>query len=330
MKKIIIRENEAGQRVDKYLQKILPGMTKSLLYKMLRKKNIHLNKNKIEGSEKLEVGDALELYFSDETYAIFSQKAEKLERAAETSAQVLPRFTVVYEDQNLLVVNKPGGVLSQREGDEPSLVEAIEDYLKKQGVDMSQGFRVGICNRLDRNTSGLVISAKSTRMLQSLNDMLAAHQVKKYYHCVVVGVIDKPLVLEGHLKKDNTLNKVTLSDKGQEIKTKVNPIKNNGHYTLCEVELITGKTHQIRAHLASIGHPIIGDMKYGDARYNERMYREYRVKYPMLHAYQLTFFGKEEILSPYYTMNFTAQYPKTFERAIELIFEKSKSRKLDS
>ena len=187
MKEFQITENEAGQRFDKYLAKLLRNAPKSFFYKMLRKKNIKLNGKKADGSEKVTAGDEITLYLADETVESFrKQTPQKAQRTKNTGRKSM-NIPVIYEDQDILVLNKPVGVLSQKaDRDDYSLVEWLEDYL---GKDTAQTFRPGICNRLDRNTSGLVVAGKSIHGLQWMNRLFRERNLKKYYLCLVHGAV---------------------------------------------------------------------------------------------------------------------------------------------
>ncbi len=191
MIEIKITKIDAGQRSDKYLQKMLPKMPKSLLYKMFRKKNIKLNGGKVVGNEILEAGDRLALYFADEALDNFGYFQEQSDVAASIN------LDIIYEDSKLLLVNKPAGVPAQPGSKETSIVEAIDGYLAEKLGDKKGGFRAGICNRLDMNTSGLVMSGKTVTVLQDLNEMVAEHKVNKIYHCILAGELKENLDLKG-------------------------------------------------------------------------------------------------------------------------------------
>ncbi|MGL6216805.1 MAG: RluA family pseudouridine synthase, partial [Lacrimispora sphenoides] len=269
MQSLIVSKNEAGQRLDKLLSKYLNLAEKSFLYKMMRKKNITLNGRKCEGSEKLAEGDEVKLFLSDETIEKFSQV--KLQEVKKIS------LNIIYEDEHILLVNKPAGMLSQKakESDE-SLVEYMIDYLVSGGqlsTEQLRSFRPSVCNRLDRNTSGLVVGGKSLPGLQLMSASFKDRSIHKYYQCVVKGQISDKQVITGYLTKSEATNQVTVHKQevpgSAPIVTEYEPVKWHEGYTLLKVTLITGRTHQIRAHLSSIGHPIVGDYKYGDSRVNE-------------------------------------------------------------
>ncbi len=300
MKIITVDKNEAGQRLDKLLMKQLNKAPKSFIYKMLRKKNITLNGKKADGSEKTCINDEIKLFLSDNTIENF--------REAFHPAIVDYKLDVIYEDSNILAVNKPAGLLSQKAAQEDvSLVEHIISYLLETGQlqeEELKTFKPGICNRLDRNTSGLIIAGKTLPGLQTMSELFRERRLDKFYLCIVKGTIRNPQRIEGYLKKDEKTNLVTVSDEyfegSEPIQTEYSPLKYNDQYTLLRVKLITGKTHQIRAHLSSIGHPVAGDGKYGDKSLNLRLKKDFCLKHQLLHSYQLIFpqlTGEFQILS---------------------------------
>ncbi len=314
MQSLIVSKNEAGQRLDKLLSKYLNLAEKSFLYKMMRKKNITLNGRKCEGSEKLAEGDEVKLFLSDETIEKFSQL--KLQEVKKVS------LNIIYEDEHILLVNKPAGMLSQKakESDE-SLVEYMIDYLVSGGqlsTEQLRSFRPSVCNRLDRNTSGLVVCGKSLPGLQLMSASFKDRSIHKYYQCVVKGQISDKQVITGYLTKSEATNQVTVHIQevpgSAPIVTEYEPVKWHEGYTLLKVTLITGRTHQIRAHLSSIGHPIVGDYKYGDSRVNEEAKKLYHIQSQLLHSYQVTFPELPEPLAYLSGRTFYAPLPKTFSK----------------
>lgn len=294
MKHIIVGQNEAGQRLDKLLLKILNQAPKSFIYKMLRKKNIVLNGKKADGSEKLVLHDEIKLFLSEETMEQFSKPVE--------TTEVEQGLAVLYEDQHIIIVNKPLGLLSQKaEKQDVSMVEHITSYLLKTNqitLEQLKSFKPGICNRLDRNTSGILIAGKSLLGLQEMAKLLKDRNLDKYYLCIVKGKVNKKERIEGYLSKDEHKNQVkiykTEVQDTEYICTEYEPMKVSEKipgniYTLLQVKLITGRSHQIRAHLASIGHPLLGDFKYGDQQMNATMKRKYNLSHQLLHSYRMVF-----------------------------------------
>lgn len=314
MHEIEIGRNEGGQRLDKFLQKYLREASKGFLYKMLRKKNIKLNGVKAAGSEILKEGDKVALYFAEETLLKFrGQMAEVKYPVTE-----LP---VVYEDDHVALLNKPVGMLSQKaKNDDATLVEYFLGYLQQTEQWQPGGaFTPGICNRLDRNTSGLVIAGKSLAGLQKMSQLLKERRIDKFYRTIVEGVMREPAVVRGYLTKDSSENRVTIFDTGgpdrSYIETAYEPLQNNGSVTLLRVKLITGKTHQIRSHLASIGHPLLGDVKYGGSRQKgqNRFF---------LHAEEIVFPVMEEPFAGLAGKVFTAPLPPRFQNMTQRLFGK--------
>lgn len=315
MKLLVVSANESGQRLDKLLVKYLNEAPKSFIYKMLRKKNITLNGKRAAGNELLAPGDEVRFFFSDETFDKFHTTVYR-----KTSR----KLNIIYEDSHIVLVNKPAGMLSQRaDGPEPSLVEYLTTYLIESGsmtMEQLATFHPSVCNRLDRNTSGIVIAGKSLAGLQEMSRLLGDRSLHKYYRCIVSGRMQGSCRLKGYLKKDHTTNQVTVLDEPERdalpIETEYRAVAYGDGITLLEVLLITGRSHQIRAHLASVGHPIIGDPKYGKQGTNERYSRSHHVHHQLLHAYRLEFPRMEGTFSYLSGKSFTAPMPEIYGKLV--------------
>lgn len=286
MKEFIIAKNDAGQRLDKFLAKAVPLLPKSLLYKYIRIKRIKVNQKRCEISTKLSIGDAITLYINDE---FFSQDENKLFLAAPT------HLTIVYEDENILLIDKPAGLIVHSDEQEQVdvLIHRVQHYLyNKSEYDPSteHSFAPALCNRIDRNTGGIVVVAKNMPTLQILNEKIKEREIDKFYLCIVHGHLQKKsATLSAYHTKDSQNNIVKISNKktpnAKTILTKYKVLKENKRFSLVEVELLTGRTHQIRAHFAHIGNPLLGDSKYGfrqddkSAKFGHQLLYSYRLKF---------------------------------------------------
>ena len=298
MKEFIIQKNEENQRFDKYLKKLLPNATTSFLYKMMRKKNIVINKKKVEGNEKLKAGDVVSIFLSDETFEKFHVNLEELKKEYDSlKSLTLKGLKIIYEDDEMIVADKPYNMLSQKASDKDlSANEYLLGYMINKGslsFEEYQTFRPSVVNRLDRNTTGLLLFGKTLNALQQLGEGIRERSIEKYYRAVVAGELKEELELKGYLLKDEKSNKVSYHKEQVEgsdyIETGVKPIQSKNGLTLVEIHLVTGKTHQIRLHLSTIGHPILGDMKYGNEKINKKYYESHKVNHQLLHAYRLEF-----------------------------------------
>ncbi len=328
-----ITDREAGQRFDKYLHRLLPEAGTSFLYRMLRKKNITLNGHKADGSEKIAVGDSVEIFFSEETLHTFMGKdIPKEAKSCEEYAAAYQKYAttkIIYENDHILLADKPAGVLTQKaERADLSLNEWLIGYLLHSGFIQEQEldlFKPSVCNRLDRNTSGIVLCAKSLKGAQLLGELLQKRTLHKYYQLYVKGKVTEEQLIEGCLVKDEKHNRVLIRPLEQEnsmfkasyIKTSYKPLEIYDDKTLLEVELLTGKPHQIRAHLASIGHPLLGDYKYGDKTWNDQYKKSCHVTSQLLHAYKVEFPRLEKPFEDISERIFCADIPSVFQKVIK-------------
>lgn len=270
MREITINENDANQRLDKFLTKYMPSLPQSMLYKGLRKNCVRVNSKHVRtGDYALCAGDILTLYFKEEFFA----KPEKF--IPSNSA-----LNIVYEDENILLINKEAGVVVHADdnGTEDTLIRRIQSYLYKKGEynpENEHSFSPALCNRLDRNTQGIIIAAKNAAALRIINEKIKNREIKKLYLCVAEGHFDGSKELRAYLTRGDRIVSVSdaASDGAKEIKTRYRVIASDENASLVEVELLTGRTHQIRAQLAAIGHPLAGDTKYGARKKTENSYK---------------------------------------------------------
>ena len=293
MKEYIINAENEGQRFDKYLGRILGECKMSFIYKMLRKKNFVLNDKKADGREILKSGDCVKIYLSDETFDKFKTRINSAEIHSSDNFKNL----IIYEDKDILLINKPSGMLSQKtKQDDVSVNEKLLGYLFENGkVDDANiiNYRPSAVNRLDRNTTGLLICAKTLKAAQVISAGLKDRSINKYYQCAVLGTFKDEGKFSGYLKKNPDNNTVTISkDKindaeyiETEYKLLNTKVIDGIHISYVKVHLLTGKSHQIRAHLSYLGYPIAGDPKYGDLNINRKL----GIKKQQLHAYRLEF-----------------------------------------
>ena len=272
MKQLTIGKNDAGQRLDKFLQKNLPNLPQSLLYKYIRKKRIKVNGKRAEISTRLSVGDVLDLYINDE----FFEKPEPTYDFLHAGTNL----HILYEDEKVLVLDKPVGLLAHPDDREyvDTLIGRVKRYLYEKGEydpDAEQSFTPALVNRIDRNTGGIVLAAKTAEALRVLNQKMKDREIHKFYLCAVHGTPNPEKgLLKGYLWKDEKKNRVYVYKDyrpgAKTIETKYRVLKSAENMALVEVELLTGRTHQIRAHFASIGCPLVGDGKYGNNQNNRK------------------------------------------------------------
>ena len=311
MQEFIIQKEEAGQTVMKYLMRLLPEASMGLLRKSIRKKNIVLNGKKIEGREKIAAGDSVKVWFSDETIEKFRGKRE------EAPKRDYPDFEtwILYEDENIIIFNKPAGLLSQGDtSGAPSLNEALLSARESRA-----GVTPSICHRLDRNTSGLVIAGKTVRGLQEMNALIKARSLTKVYQALVYGKTPASGILKGYLVKDHERNQVRYTERAEQgalpIETHYETLETvEAHgclFSLVRVHLVTGRSHQIRLHFSAIGHPLLGDRKYG-SRASLSASEVLHIRRQLLHAASLTFPMLTDDFSYLSGKTFTAPLPADF------------------
>lgn len=287
MRQITITRNDSGQRLDKFMTKRFKNLPQSLLYKYIRTKYIKLNGKRCEISSRLQEGDVLTLYIKDEFFEPVPDEYDFLKAPV--------KLDILYEDENLMLLNKKPGLLVHP--DETyhfdSLIARIQHYLydkKEYDPKEEQSFAPALINRIDRNTGGIVMAAKNAETLRIMNQKVKDREIEKRYLCIALGTFRKKEdVLVDYLEKNEKQNRVYISSKPTEhsktIKTKYRVLAEKDHLSLVEVDLLTGRTHQIRAHFASIGHPLLGDGKYGKNEVNRKL----GFKYQALYSYYLAF-----------------------------------------
>lgn len=287
MKSFEITKNDANQRLDRFILKVCPTMPQALMYKYIRLKRIKVNGKRGEISTRLDAGDRVDAYINDEFFADAAPKYDFLSSPA--------RLNIVYEDENILLADKEQGLIVHPDKNEyrDTLIGRIQHYLYQKGEydpKAENSFKPALANRIDRNTGGMVIAAKNAEALRILCEKIKNREIDKRYLAVIHGTPkQKSQMLEGYLEKNSDKNKVYLSGKKTEnnltVKTRYNTLASKNGLSLIEVELITGRTHQIRAHMASIGHPLLGDGKYGKLQNDKKMGFDKQA----LYSYKLTF-----------------------------------------
>ncbi|MGN1457871.1 MAG: RluA family pseudouridine synthase [Acutalibacteraceae bacterium] len=287
MRTIEITSNDSGQRLDKFLTKKFKNMPQSLMYKYIRTKYIKLNGKRCEISSRLQEGDILTLYIKDEFFEPVPDEYDFLKAPA--------KLDIIYEDKNIMLLNKKPGLIVHPDENYhfDSLIARVQHYLydkKEYDPKKENSFAPALVNRIDRNTGGIVIAAKNAESLRILNQKLKDRELEKLYLCIAVGIFEKKsATLSDYLEKNEKQNRVYVlknpTKNSKTIKTKYRVLAEKNGFSLVEVDLLTGRTHQIRAHFASIGHPLLGDGKYGKNEINRRM----GYKWQALYSHKLTF-----------------------------------------
>lgn len=320
MRTFIINENDSGQRIDKYLSKSFPNLPKSLIYKGIRTKKIKLNRKRTEQNKILSIGDSVEIFLPD----IYLEK----DNSDEMYMFIKPRLNIIHEDNDIILVDKAPG-MAVHSGDNSgsaggkviaesdTLINHIKAYLYQKGEyipDRENSFSPALCNRIDRNTGGIVIAAKNAAALRRINEEIRNGNVTKKYLCAVHGILEnKSGRLTGWIEKDSVNNLVTVykgqrrTETGRTVITDYRVISEKNNLSLLEVTLVTGRTHQIRAHFASIGHPLLGDGKYGINRDDKKI----GYKYQALYSYRLELEGKTYTV-PVANIKFLKEFDECF------------------
>lgn len=323
MREIKITENEQSQRIDKFLLKYLNKAPKSFIFKMLRKKNIKVNDKKVAENYILEKNDVVTLYLSEETIQNFKEE--------QSDVMFAKPIDIIFEDNNILIINKPSGVLSQSNSKDTAddMVKRVAYYLSKGDnfkENIELGFKPSISNRLDINTSGIIVCGKNQSSVIALNDAIKNQKVNKYYYVLVKGYVTESKTLYGYHTKDEINNIVVIKEHrplhtdSSEVITKYEPISTNTLYSLLKITLITGKSHQIRAHLKSVGLSVVGDRKYGDDDVNKYFRQHYGVSNQLLHAIEVSFDELPETISYLSNKSFNAPIPQKFSSVINKLF----------
>lgn len=316
LKKLVITKNDANQRIDKYLKKLLVNAPSNFIYKMFRKKDIKVNEKKVNEKYILKNNDVVEMFLYEDKFKEFT--------ATKDIYNVKKTFKVLYEDNHVLIVYKPAGLLVHEDKNESvnTLTNQVLSYLaNKNELDLSREntFMPGPVHRLDRNTSGIVIFGKTLAALQVLNEMIKQrHCIEKSYLTICKGKVNQKRNLKGYIVKLDDQAQVKLVSKDYPgaltMETIVKPVKYNNDYSKVEVTLITGRMHQIRVHLSSIDHPIIGDRKYGDFELNKFVKKEFGLNHQLLHAYKIRFVKSFGILAYLQDKEIVCPVPKLFEK----------------
>ena len=315
---LLVTSKDANQRVDKYLKKYLNEAPLSFIYKLFRKKDVKINKHWVKENYILQEGDELSIYVTDEQIKEFN-KPKQIEK-------VNLNHPIIYEDENILIVDKPRGLLVHGDQNEKSVTLANEVinylYFKNEYDPKDKGFVPAPAHRLDRNTSGLVVFAKNLISLQQLEELFKdKDNIEKHYLALVKGVVDQKLEINSPLLKDEKTGTVRVSKGGKSALTFVEKVKIYGDFSLVDVQILTGRTHQIRVHLASVNHPVVGDSKYGDFKVNKEFKDLYGFENQFLHAYKLKFKKLDGRLSYLSNKEFVSKLPAVEEKLLKYLIK---------
>ena len=323
MKKLVIRKNDANQRIDKYLKKLLCQAPSNFIYKMIRNKDVKINGKKVNERYILQENDILEMFLYEDKFQEFTQEKDIFSLKKE--------FKVLYEDHHVLIVDKPAGLLVHGDAHESvnTLSNQVLSYLKEKGeleLDRTSTFMPGPVHRLDRNTSGIVIFGKTLQAMQDLNEMMKKrHHIEKTYLTICHGCLKENRELVGYIKKLENEDRVQFVKKDDPqalyMKTIVEPMQWNNDFTLLQVKIVTGRMHQIRIHLSGISHPVIGDRKYGDFQLNRQLKQKFGLNHQLLHAYKISFKDPFGSLSYLKGKEIICNVPKQFGQIEKSLFE---------
>ncbi|MDR0357359.1 MAG: RluA family pseudouridine synthase [Clostridiales Family XIII bacterium] len=328
MRNITIGDNEGNQRLDRFLRKYLPGASLSLVYRLARK-NVKVNGERVGSERMLCAGDEVSLFLGEE-------KIDEMRRERKKTVRAKRQFRIAFEDDNVLVVDKPFGLLTHGDSREKknTLANQVLGYLAEQGVydpASSTTFAPAPVNRLDRNTTGLVVFGKNADAVRDFNKMMRiSGDADKYYLTVVKGRLTQKLILRDRMVKDGAQNLVTVlpsdADSGKLMETIAEPVEYQGSYTLVEVRLVTGRTHQIRAHLAKAGYPVVGDAKYGDRVTNRYFEHAFGLTTQFLHAHRIRINRGEGSLTYLSSSVFESELPENFTRILQALRREARGR----
>lgn len=323
MKKIVIKKNDANQRIDKYLKKLLCQAPSNFIYKMIRNKDVKINGKKVNEKYILQENDILEMFLYEDKFEQFTQEKDifSLKR----------QFRVLYEDHHILVVDKPAGLLVHGDSHENvnTLSNQVLSYLNDKGeleLNRESTFIPGPVHRLDRNTSGIVIFGKTLQAMQDLNEMMKKrHHIEKNYLTICSGRLEEKRELVGYIKKLENEDRVQFVKKDDPnalyMKTIVKPLQWSQNFTLLQVQIVTGRMHQIRIHLSGISHPVIGDRKYGDFQLNRQLKQQFGLNNQLLHAYKIRFVDPFGCLSYLKGKEIICDVPKQFRQIEKSLIE---------